>query len=190
MLQRLRRGQDDVIKRLRRDHAEALKLLHPFSIPEFCERLSTWRGRPVYAHPFDPAAMESLYSCHGVSGICAKTRDADIIGYADNVPLALQVMIFFHEVGHLLAGHLDTSATQLRTVTLPRGSFPHFDGDIQAVMGRTNWLGQTEQEADMISMIFGDRLRRGWLASSDERPERVNMLQKLVGPLHNPFADE
>ncbi len=64
-----------------------------------CERLGAWRGRPVelVAHPV-PAGT--------ATGILLAFPNKDLILYQSETTLPHQAHIIFHEVAHLVLGHL------------------------------------------------------------------------------------
>jgi hypothetical protein len=154
----------------------------------FCNVVSELVGHPVSAYPFTKGAFSRLDAC-GVSGICVRADDEYIIGYAGYVPVCHQVVIMFHEVAHIVCGHLQ-DITPGSGVTGAIEVADSFDigrpGTIRRVLGRSDLRGPQERTAETLAILLGDRVRQGAPRSTD--PRRADMMREFVGPLRNPFG--
>ncbi|RZS44488.1 uncharacterized protein DUF955 [Herbihabitans rhizosphaerae] len=99
-------------------HALCRALVHdlglrtPFTPRELCQRLGERRDRPIEVRAIDLAATTGV-------GHLAPLPDADHILVERDAPAPQQAVVIYHEVIHLVRGHLDIGDTM--TCGLPAG---------------------------------------------------------------------
>jgi hypothetical protein len=77
-----------------------LDILPPFSPEQLCQRLGAVRGRRI------KLVGDELYTTASVGHLIAKSR-TDLIAYQRTAPRLHQAHVIYHEVMHIVCGHLD-----------------------------------------------------------------------------------
>lgn len=93
------------LRRFCRRTLTALDLRPPLSAEELCARLGSARGRAIVLVARDLDAANAF-------GCLVPMRTRDLIVHDANLSRAHRDHVVFHEVVHLLRGHVDRTATQ------------------------------------------------------------------------------
>ncbi|MFF4779072.1 hypothetical protein ACFY05_40260 [Microtetraspora fusca] len=126
-----------------------LSIPAPFDSDLFISALAEQRGRIVELVPMPGGATQC--------GALIATDDADYIFYATSTTRLHQEHILLHEVGHLLCGHIGDAKLE----SLPKLLLPNLSGDlVRRVLGRTDYSGAEEQEAELVASMIARRARR------------------------------
>ncbi|MEO3974593.1 hypothetical protein [Streptomyces sp. CAU 1734] len=168
------------MRRLRDDLARALEEAEPAEPKELfaalCARLSERRGRPVVLHlvEFPPQTASGLY---------LDMTDRDVICVQENTHPLHQLIIFGHEVWHMMAGHSSLHheggpAVAARLVAEGAHGTGGADGGpagggadgasgplesaVQHLAARTDFRQAQETEAETFGLELAAHLR-GWL---------------------------
>jgi hypothetical protein len=159
-----------------RELAATVPLPVPFEFGSFLDALGQARGRPIVQVPTRDRAREPC-------GLIVATADADYLFYAaDTTPLH-QAHIRFHEVAHLLCGHLD-GATAEPDWALMGALMPSLSPDlVRRVLGRITYSRSEEQAAELLASLLMRRVdtlaRQPMFQVADS--ELAGKLQRLGG---------
>ncbi|MEU5400008.1 hypothetical protein ABZ348_12045 [Streptomyces sp. NPDC005963] len=161
------------MRQLRDELTRALEQARPVGPDEvfaaLCARLSERRGRPVVLHLVD-------FPPQTASGLYLDMADRDVICVQATTSPLHQLIIFGHEVWHMVAGHSSAHHTALVDPAhgTPNGATAAArlatDGTglpaVEKLAARTDFRQAQETEAETFGLELGTHLRR-WL----ERPE-------------------
>ncbi|WP_230864181.1 hypothetical protein [Streptomyces clavuligerus] len=181
-------GTRSAMRRLRDELARALEQARPTEPQEvfaaLCTHLGERRGRPVVLRMVD-------FPPQTASGLYLNLADRDVICVQTGTPPLHQLIIFGHEVWHMVAGHAgphdagpaqaaglvtggapgpgpagDTDGTDGMSGTggtaPERGPFPVPDTAVQHLAARTDFRQAQENEAEAFGLELGAHLRH-WL---------------------------
>ncbi|MFI1015100.1 hypothetical protein [Streptomyces sp. NPDC020965] len=133
-----------------------------------CAHLTERRGRPVVLHlvDFPPGTASGLY---------LDMTDRDVICVQAGTQPLHQLIIFGHEVWHMIAGHgglpepLPTAdpATGPAAAARLAADDAGLDSAVQNVAARTDFRQSQETEAETFGLELGTHLRR-WLDGTAE----------------------
>ncbi|MGW5675889.1 hypothetical protein ACWEV4_12570 [Streptomyces sp. NPDC003860] len=172
------------MRELRDDLAHALEQAGPDGPDDvfaaLCARLSERRGRPVVLRlvEFPPGTASGLY---------LDMTDQDVICVQANTQPSHQLVIFGHEVWHMMAGHGGGHTD------LPGGAVPPPEerapsvGTAAAVQGlaaRTDFHQRQETEAETFGLELGAQLR-SWLEGTAGRGPRSELARRIHTSLGN-----
>lgn len=133
---------------------DELGILPPLDPVSLCRRLSSARGRRIRLVPADLGSTASV-------GHLVVTPRADRILYQRGAPQPQQTQVIYHEVMHLVLGHLDDDAV------LNCGSFLSAD-DGPDRADRGHYADTREWEAEFGATILSEMSR------VCRRPDRLN----------------
>ncbi|MEU4497978.1 toxin-antitoxin system, toxin component [Streptomyces sp. NPDC023998] len=163
------------MRELRDELARALELAGPSSPDDvftaLCAQLSRRRGRPVVYRlvEFPPRTASGLY---------LDMVDRDIICIQAHTRPWHQLVIFGHEVWHMVAGHCG----QHQAGSAVAGRLVTDDADLNAtlhnVAARTDFRQAEEAEAETFGLELGAALR-GWLEGADSAAPRSALAQRI-----------
>ncbi|MGW6460244.1 hypothetical protein ACWF94_30685 [Streptomyces sp. NPDC055078] len=185
-------GTRSDMRRLRDELARALEQAAPDGPDEvfaaLCARLGEHRGRPVVLHLVD-------FPPQTASGLYLDMADRDVICVqADTSPLH-QLIIFGHEVWHMMAGHqgqhtaappplgtaADGPAAAARLVADGQG-LTSASGAVHGLAARTDFRQTQENEAETFGLALGTRLR-SWLEPAPDPTEHDEVARRLRASL-------
>jgi hypothetical protein len=135
-------------------------------LDEFIAGLAAFRGRPVSLIPFSTVVPEGPAP---FSGLWVKAPTLDCIVYDDTAPQAVQRQAVFHEVAHMVLGHLSTENLDDLQFRLMSALLPDLHPDVvrrtvRAGLCRLNCGGQTgyvdeqEQMAERFATTLSIRV--------------------------------
>jgi hypothetical protein len=135
-------------------------------LEEFIARLADFRGRPVCLIPFSTVLADRPAP---FSGLWVKAPTLDCLVYDDTAPQAAQRQAVFHEVAHMVLGHLssedlDDLQFRLMSALLPDLHPEVVRRTVRAGLCRLNCGGQAgyvdeqEQAAERFATILGLRV--------------------------------
>jgi hypothetical protein len=142
-----------------------LELPRSFSVETLCNRLATYRDRPLYVQ-----AIPGIASLTGPCGIWLETEAEDFIFYESSTSRWHQDHIVLHEIGHMLRHH---TATDLLPESVFEDLFPDLDQSmVTRMLGRSSYRSWQEREAEMIAGILREasglgRDSRDYIDSTD-----------------------
>ncbi|MFI6288977.1 hypothetical protein ACIBCM_30245 [Streptomyces sp. NPDC051018] len=183
------------MRRLRDDLAHAVELAGPATPREvfatLCGRLCEHRGRPVELHLVE-------FPPHTASGLYLDMADRDIICVQASTHPFHQLVIFGHEVWHMVAGHSGhhapppappgPSAHPVQTAPAdhgrPGGRKPRTAVQIPAA--RTDFRQTEEAEAETFGLQLGNRLRK-WLNGTAPAEPRSGVARRIHTSLGHPY---
>lgn len=102
---------DEQLRSLCTDLADHVGLTAPFDAWTFCDRLGEFRGRPIRVQAADLGGVT-------VVGHVLAQPGRDRILHDSRAPRAQQELVIYHEVMHLVLGHLGADAEPLTCGTL------------------------------------------------------------------------
>lgn len=177
------------MRQLRDELARALEEARPVGPAEvfavLCARLSERRGRPVVLHlvEFPPQTASGLY---------LDMADRDVICVQANTHPLHQLIIFGHEVWHMVAGHSAVpTVDQLGAGPGPTGPAAAAqlatDGagltsDVQKLAARTDFRQAQETEAETFGLELGAQVRT-WLERAANEPPTSAVAQRIQASL-------
>ncbi|MFE7133792.1 hypothetical protein ACFVIM_23350 [Streptomyces sp. NPDC057638] len=150
-------GTRGAMRELREDLTRALEAAAPTGPDEvfavLCARLAERRGRPVVLRrvDFPPGTASGLY---------LDMADQDVICVQATTHPLHQMIIFGHEVWHMMAGHGGAHAPG-SAVSRAAGD-AGLDAPVQSLAARTDFHRVQETEAETFGLELGTHLRR-WL---------------------------
>ncbi|MFI9380926.1 hypothetical protein [Kutzneria sp. NPDC052558] len=135
-------------------------------LDEFIAGLATFRGRPVSLIPFSTVVPEGPAP---FSGLWVKAPTLDCIVYDDTAPQAVQRQAVFHEVAHMVLGHLssedlDDLQFRLMSALLPDLAPEVVRRTVRAGLcrldcgGQTGYLDEQEQAAERFATALALRV--------------------------------
>lgn len=137
--------RDRRIRRRVKQLINELELPPGFDIEELCRRLGERRGRPIHLLAL---SMPPDSPC----GMWVSTPAFDAIFYAADTSRTHQELIISHEIGHILCGHVSAPVLSEETARL---LLPDLDPAlVQRTLGRTNYTGQQEREAETMGTLL------------------------------------
>ncbi|MEU5160013.1 hypothetical protein AB0G74_10440 [Streptomyces sp. NPDC020875] len=189
------------MRELRDDLRSALELARPEGHQQvfaaLCDRLSERRGRPVVLRlvEFPPGTASGLY---------LDMTDRDVICVQANTHPSHQLVIFGHEVWHMMAGHGGRAADGRDTgpgggAGAPAGAVPSQRGPgsgrtagpgspagrpdgmttaLQSLAARTDFRQLQETEAETFGLELGAHLR-GWLDGPRRSAPRSALARRI-----------
>ncbi|GLF98297.1 hypothetical protein [Streptomyces yaizuensis] len=180
------------MRRLRDDLARALDQARPADAQEvfaaLCAHLGERRGRPVVLRLVD-------FPPQTASGLYLDLEDRDVICVQAGTPPLHQLIIFGHEVWHMVAGHGGhhdsgpAAAARLAAESLP-GPSPEPGRDaplgaaVHSLAARTDFRQAEENEAEAFGLELGAHLRH-WLERAPEaaapRTSDAQRIKHLLG---------
>lgn len=168
-------------RELRDELAGALELAQPSTPDEvfeaLCAHLTILRGRPVVYHlaEFPPGTASGLY---------LDMTDRDIICVQKNTGPWHRLVIFGHEVWHMIAGHCGHhepgSAVAARLLT----DDVDLDVALQSISARTDFHQAAEQAAETFGLNLAAHLRpwvEGTAVIAEPRTELGQRIQASLG---------
>ncbi|MCM2386911.1 hypothetical protein [Streptomyces albipurpureus] len=178
------------MRQLRDELARALEEAGPVGPQEvfaaLCARLSERRGRPVVLHlvEFPPQTASGLY---------LDMADRDIICVQANTHPLHQLIIFGHEVWHMVAGHSTAPATGPvgTTGTSPTGptaaallatDSAGMASSVQKLAARTDFRQAQESEAETFGLELGAQVRK-WLERTPDKAPTSAVAQRIQASL-------
>ncbi|MER7044794.1 hypothetical protein [Streptomyces jumonjinensis] len=192
------------MRRLREELARALEEAGPAG-PEdvfaaLCAHLGERRGRPVVLHLVD-------FPPQTASGLYLDMADRDVICVQAGTHPLHQLIIFGHEVWHMMAGHGHAgSAAVARSAPKPPTHGPQRPGDapdahgvppgrrapdahgagltaaVQSLAARTDFRQAQEAEAETFGLELGAQLRT-WLERTPDPAPRSAVAQRIQDSL-------
>lgn len=118
----------------------------PWNLEAFVAALTDRRGRPILLVP-RPAVNDDI------TGTVMALPNEDIVFYRDDLSEGHREHVICHELGHLLAGHLDDSSDVFKGGGL--------EGAAQIMLNRSCDLGDhRELEAEHIAELLVARIQR------------------------------
>lgn len=172
------------MRELRDDLAHALERAGPGGPDDvfaaLCARLGERRGRPVVLRlvEFPPGTASGLY---------LDMTDRDVICVQANTHPSHQLVIFGHEVWHMMAGHGGGHADLPSTAVPAPESREAPDGAVAAVQGlaaRTDFRQRQETEAETFGLELGAQLRP-WLVGTADRGPHSELARRIHTSLGN-----
>jgi hypothetical protein len=133
------------LRTLCHDVVRDLEMALPLDPFVLCERLGRRRGRPIRVRGADLGATTSV-------GHLVSQRRVDRILYDTAAPLAQRTLVIYHELVHLVRGHLDAGESLTCGVTL----FDEADSDLSQRGMYTDWR---EWEAETGARILSTMSR-------------------------------
>ncbi|MFD9795251.1 ParH-like protein [Streptomyces sp. NPDC059070] len=128
--------------------AGELRLPEPFSVVRLVAAVAEQRGRPL-----ELLALPSLERVP--CGVLVATDSRDYIGYPAATTVLHKQHIVLHEIGHLICGHLDTSA---EAPALSAALAPHLSPElVRRVLGRSHYSDEQEREAELVASLIALR---------------------------------
>ncbi|MFI1868137.1 hypothetical protein [Streptomyces jumonjinensis] len=197
-------GTRSAMRRLREELARALEDAGPAG-PEdvfaaLCAHLGERRGRPVVLHLVD-------FPPQTASGLYLDMADRDVICVQAGTHPLHQLIIFGHEVWHMMAGHGHAgSAAVARSAPKPPASGPRRSGGapdahgappdrrapdahgagltaaVQSLAARTDFRQAQEAEAETFGLELGAQLRT-WLERTPDPAPRSAVAQRIQDSL-------
>jgi hypothetical protein len=129
----------------------SLALPRPFTVDAFCDALARERGRPVQLVPM-PSGMGT--PC----GLWLSTAEVDYVFHQVATSPLHQEHIILHELAHMIFDH---AAVRGPTDELRKRLLPALDPEmVAAVLTRTSYTSEQEQEAETLADLIGGRARR------------------------------
>ncbi|NUK02384.1 toxin-antitoxin system, toxin component [Streptomyces lunaelactis] len=151
------------MRELRYELAGALELAGPSRPDEvfqaLCEHLSKRRGRPVTYHlvDFPPGTASGLY---------LDMTDRDIICIQARTSPWHQLVIFGHEVWHMIAGHCGQHETGSAVAVSLLEDGADMNSALQNAAARTDFRKTEESDAEFFGMELGAHLRT-WVEGTE-----------------------
>ncbi|MFD4669439.1 hypothetical protein ACFWNN_06850 [Lentzea sp. NPDC058450] len=132
--------------------ASTVDLPDPFDVKMVFARIAEQRGRPIELIPLRtrPGAP---------CGVLAATDRADYVFYTRDTSPLHQQHILLHELGHLLCGHAEGHALSDQVAAMLTPNLPV--ELVRRVLGRTTYLWEHEQEAELVASLIVRRLGKG-----------------------------
>ncbi len=152
-----------------------LELPVPFTVEALKLSLEEHRGRPIVMEPLPPAGPDA--PC----GMWIALPSLDVIFYEQHTSPAHQDLIKLHELGHVICGHTGVFELSRLSSLLPDLS-PELVTQA-LVSGRTNYVSEEEQEAEMIALLLADMMGTE-LTGPDLRPPAQAALRIAENLLH------
>jgi hypothetical protein len=139
-----------------------LELPDPFELPTFCASISEQRNRPLVLLP-TPMSLGTL------CGLWMGTAKGDYVFYEQHTSPLHQLVIIFHEVGHILRRHQPQRVLShdLAEALSPDASLD----EMPRVLGRDVYSNEDEYEAELIATLILDRIE----ARANHRPVQATM---------------
>jgi len=147
------------MRELRDELTRALEVAEPANPDEvfkaLCVHLSNRRGRPVVYYPagFPPGTASGLY---------LDMTDRDIICVQANTSPWPQLVIFGHEVWHMIAGHCGDHEKGSAIAARLLADDADLNLALQSVSARTDFHQAEEKAAETFGLELGAHLR-GWV---------------------------
>lgn len=136
-----------------------LDILPPLTPETLCQRLGSARGRRI------KLVADELYTTSSVGHLISKAR-RDLIAYQRRAPRAQQAHVIYHEVMHLVLGHL-TDAESLTCGALEESDSGGQDG----LYARwQEW--EAETGATILSELSRQRAHPEWVARAAPTADR------------------
>lgn len=160
------------LRRRCRAHVRALKIPTPWNFERFCRGIAVHTGRPLRVIEI-PAMPE------GLCGLYVSAAGADYIYTPMGTTVFHREHIALHEIGHLIAGHQGGVGVSDLAVNLLPDLNPAL---VHAVLGRTSYTSEQEQEAEYFATLVAKRSRPRrvtYRAAAD--PAVAEVLDKLEG---------
>ncbi|WP_328862221.1 hypothetical protein [Streptomyces sp. NBC_00306] len=166
------------MRELRDDLARAVEQARPSEPDEvfaaLCARLSKRRGRPVIHRMVD-------FPPETASGLYLDMADRDIICVQATTRPFHQLVIFGHEVWHMMAGHGNhaghgKTGTSVAARLVTDGA--DIDATVQNLAARTDFRQAEENEAETFGLELGTHLR-GWLEGTPTVAPRSELAQRI-----------
>lgn len=132
--------------------ASSVDLPDPFDVHSLFGRIAGQRGRPIELIPLQarPGAP---------CGVLAATDRADYVFYTRDTSPLHQQHILLHELGHLLCGHAEGQELSDKVAAMLTPNLPV--ELVRRVLGRTTYLWEHEQEAELVASLIVRRLAGG-----------------------------
>jgi hypothetical protein len=123
----------------------------PFDLDGLLDRWSSHRaGRPITLIPLTAEELPP-----GTCALWLALAGQDIIGYPVGVPQNHRDHIVLHELGHMLAAHIDGLPGGESVLA---GLMPDLDpAMVRSVLGRSVYSSVQEQEAELIASLIMQR---------------------------------
>ncbi|GAA3436904.1 hypothetical protein [Kutzneria kofuensis] len=161
----------------------------------FVRRLARLRNRPVSLVPFSEVVPDVAAP---FSGLWVKAPRLDCIVYDDTAPQATQRHAVFHEVAHMLLGHLSTEdidGLQLRLMSalLPDLQPQVIKRTVRAGLCRSNcgYVDEQEEAAERFATELGARVSEARLIHPIPPPDPSDLaviarFMSTLGPRKRP----
>ncbi|SFR29789.1 hypothetical protein SAMN04488564_121113 [Lentzea waywayandensis] len=132
--------------------ASTVDLPDPFDVHALFGGIAEQRGRPIELIPLQtrPGAP---------CGVLAATDRADYVFYTRDTSPLHQQHILLHELGHLLCGHAEGQELSDKVAAMLTPNLPV--ELVRRVLGRTTYLWEHEQEAELVASLIVRRLAGG-----------------------------
>lgn len=128
-----------------------LEIPEPFDLQSLCHRVGEMRGRAVVLMP---TAMTFGNLC----GLWLATARTDYVFYEKHTTVLHQRHIVFHELGHILRGHV---ASRTLGADIARALTSAIEpGQMDRVLGRDSYTDDQEREAELIGTLILKRVSR------------------------------
>jgi hypothetical protein len=149
-----------------------LPIRSPFSLDAFIEDLAAARARPIRLIPRD---LPQGAPC----GLCIATETTDYVVVAADATGVRMKHIVFHELSHLLCGHV----VALEDSTGVAGLLSYISPEqIDRTFARTTYNTVIEQEAETLATLIGQRVK------TVERPASSVDADPLIARLERSLA--
>lgn len=149
-----------------------IEIPDPFDLTAFCVALAEQRGRPIRLLPFE------RYDADAPSGLWVQAEDADYIYFENDTTRLHQQHIVLHEIGHMLAGHLEDPSA---SASYRERYLPNLDpAMLRRILGRTSYTAEQEQEAEWFARELGRRISAQVEADSAGR-DAITRAQAALG---------
>lgn len=132
--------------------ASTVELPDPFDVTALFAGIARARGRAI---ELVPVATRPGAPC----GVLAATDRADYVFYTKDTSPLHQQHILLHELGHLLCGHAEGEELSDKVATMLTPNLPV--ELVRRVLGRTTYLAEQEQEAELVASLIMRRVAGG-----------------------------
>lgn len=166
MLRRHRHHADtsDPVRRDCRDFVRSLGLPPVASVRDLRPFVEEYLGQPVR---LEPAQVGESVPC----GMWIATNTVSYVFYDPQTSPAHQDHIIGHEFAHILKGHRGSSTLATPAVSGLLGLLD--PALVKAVLGRTNYTEQDEQEAEMVGSFLKEHANSYQPPSQSEEADRI-----------------
>lgn len=137
------------LRRRCRTQVEALRIPEPWDFEQFCTSVTAYTGRAL-------RLIQLPVMPEGLCGLYVSTAGTDYVYTPMRTTLFHREHIALHEIGHLIAGHQGgVEVSDLASDLLPDLN-PSL---VRAVLGRTSYTSEQEQEAEYFATLVANRSR-------------------------------
>jgi hypothetical protein len=152
-------NDDRALLRRCRRIAAALTIPQPFETRRFLDGIAVLRGRPI-------EVLAASIGPDAPCGVLVSTDRADYICHPMDTTALHAEHILFHEVAHLLCGHVGDAVVDEAAM---RVLIPDLSTElVRRVLGRTGYSERQEREAELVATLIAQRVvRRPDVAGGD-----------------------